>query len=529
MADENSKLKTAQDLPASVAIPDEMDTRLGRLSFVDGAPSDDTVEKVYDNLDFTRALDAYLNGYQLVSLKALHKGLLSAGAEDNGGVLMFSELMDSQSLFLTANADTVYYIFALDLGAGPMVVETPPDALGLFDDFWFQHVVDFGRPGPDRGRGGKFLLLPPGYDGPLPDSGYHVAESTANHVMAFGRSFLVDNDPKPTVEAIKSSLRIYPYTPGGWGTSLATLLEGWETTGAADHAVSPPAEPPPVKYIEGTGLAVNTLPPSDHTYYDILNDVVQNEPGGVLSKEIMGSFAAIGIVKGEPFEPNARLQNILADAASVGAATGRSLNWRSREADEWAFYPGSAWYNMLWQGGYDYETPPPAVTKEGIEPNPPTGYRTLDARFGFFTVATGVTPAMCMRLTGVGSQYLIAGFDSEKDYFDGARNYRLSLPPNIPEDNFWSVTVYDNQTRSMLRTPQRYPRAGSQSYPSPAAVANADGSCDIYFGPTAPKGEEANWIQTLPGKGWFTIFRLYGPLQPYFDKTWRPSEIVLVD
>ena len=513
--------KTAKDTPPGIAIPDQMDTRLGKLTFVDGAPSAETVKKIFDNLDFARALDAYMNGYQLVSLQAMEKGLASVGVEDNGGVLLFSELMDSQSLFLTANADTIYYIFTINVKNGPMVVETPPDALGLFDDAWFKHVIDFGRPGPDRGKGGKFLLLPPGYDGPMPDDGYFVGRSTTDRIFAFGRSFLKDNDPKPTVETIKKALKIYPYTTGGWGTSIATLLEG-------KTPVQKPAPIKPVKFIEGTRLAVNTLPPSDHTFYDLLNEVVQDEPGGTLSPEIMGSFAAIGIVKGKPFKPDARMQKILAEAANVGAATGRSLNWRFREKDGWAYYPGSAWYNMLWQGGYNFETPPPAVTKEGIKPYPSTGYRTLDARFGFFSVATGVTPAMIMRLTDVGSQYLIAAVDSDKKYFDGAKTYKVKLPPNIPENNFWSFTVYDNQTRSMLRTPQRYPRAGSQSYPTPAAVANADGSYDIYFGPQAPKGKEANWIQTVPGKGWFTILRIYSPLQPYFDKSWRIGEIELV-
>ena len=513
------KMKTANDIPSGIAIPDEMDTRLGKLTFVDGAPSADTVGKVFDNLDFTRALDAYLNGYQLVSLQAMHKGLRDAGVKDNEGVIIFSELMDSQSLFLTANADTIYYIFVVDLSSGPMVVETPPDALGLFDDFWFQHVIDFGRPGPDRAQGGKFLLLPPGYDGPLPDSEYNVAQSTTLNVMAFGRSFLKNNDPKPTVKTIKDTLKIYPYTSGGYGTSIATLLEG-------KTPVQKPAQIKPLKYIEGTGLVMNTLPPSDHTYYDLLNEVVQQQPSGTLSLEIMGSFASVGIVKGKPFKPDARMKKILDDAAEVAAATGRALNWRFR--NDWAFYPGSAWYNMLWEGGYNYQTPPPAVTKDGIKPYPPGSYRMLDARFGFFSVATGVTPAMCMRLTGVGSQYLIAAVDSNKEYFDGAKTYKVTLPPNIPESNFWSFTVYDNQTRSMLRTPQRYPRAGSQSYPSPAAVANADGSYDIYFGPKAPKGKESNWIQTVPGKGWFTILRLYNPLESYFDKTWRIGEIELV-
>ena len=505
-------------IPENLTTPDILNSPLGKLTFTDGAPSDDTAQKVFDNLDLNHAVNAYMNGYQLVSLQAMHKGLLGAGVEDNGGVLLFSSLMDSQSLFLTANADTVYFIFVIDVGDGPMVIETPPDALGLFDDFWFQHVIDFGRPGPDRGQGGKFLLLPPGYDGPMPDSGYHVGRPTTNNVMAFGRSFMVDNDPAPTVATIKSHLQIYPYTPGGYGTSIATLLEGGPLPGK-------PAEIKPVNYVEGTGLEINTVPPSDSSYYELLNEVVQEQPSGQLSPEIVGSFAAIGIVKGQRFEPDDRMKRLLADASVVARATGRALNWRFRDEDGFGFYPDSAWYNMLFAGGSGFETQPPAVKDGEIVPYPPTGYRTLNARFAFFYVATGVTPAMCMLLSDIGSQYLIAGVDSNQKYFDGAKNYRCTLPPNIPEDNFWSFTVYDNQTRSMLQTPQRFPRAGSQSFPSPAAVANADGSVDIYFGPQPPVGKESNWIQTMPGKGWFTILRLYNPLPAFFDKSWKVGEI----
>ncbi|MGB5186307.1 MAG: DUF1254 domain-containing protein, partial [Acidimicrobiia bacterium] len=421
-------------IPENVRTPDILNTRLGSLTFKDGVPSDDTVAKVYDNLDFTRALDAYMSAYQLVSLKAMHNGLQSVGAQDNGGVAIWSGLMDSQSLFLTANADTVYYIFTLDLTDGPIVVETPPDALGLFDDFWFKHVIDFGRPGPDRAAGGKFLLIPPGYDGPMPDSGFHVGYSSTYHVMAFGRSFMVDDDPKPTVKVIKDALKIYPYTPGGYGTSIATLLEGKVKPGKAP-------EIQPTNFVEGTGLSMNTLPPADDTFFDLVNEVVQEEPGGTLSLEIMGALAAIGIIKGEKFDPDERMRGILADAASVGEATGRALNYRFRDEDGWAFYPGSSWYNMLFQGGSGFETQPPAVTKDGIVPYPPTGYRTLDARFGFFYFATGVTPAMCMLLTDVGSQYLLCGLDGDKNPFDGAKTYKCTLPANIPENNFWSFTL----------------------------------------------------------------------------------------
>jgi hypothetical protein len=240
----------------------------------------------------------------------------------------------------------------------------------------------------------------------------------------------------------------------------------------------------------------------------------------------MGDLAAIGIVKGKPFEPDERMRGILEDAAAVGSAASRALVFDARESEGFQYYDGSAWGIPLWVGGYSFETPPPLVTKEGIEPLPATGARTLNARTSFFYAYTGITPAMCMRLTGVGSQYIVAFKDSEGRALDGAKSYRLTLPPDIPEARFWSLTLYDNQTRSMLETPQRYPRAGSQAYPTPAASADDDGSTTITFAPERPSDSpEGNWIQTTDGKGWFVILRLYSPLQPYFDKTWRPGEI----
>ena len=185
---------------------------------------------------------------------------------------------------------------------------------------------------------------------------------------------------------------------------------------------------------------------------------------------------------------------------------------------------------MLFAGGYNFETPPPQVSADGtITPYPPTGYRTLNSRTAMFFYATGITQAMVMRLTGIGSQYIGAFVDSKGEYFDGSKTYKITLPPNIPAEKFWSLTLYDNQSRSMLDTPQRYPRAGSQSYPTPAAVANPDGSTTVYFAPSKPAGiSDGNWIQTVPGKGWSTLLRLYSPLEPFFAKTWRPSEIELV-
>jgi len=503
---------------AAISTPERLRTRLGDLEFRDGAPRLDTVEKVYDNLDFLRGVDVFLNAFAGASTQAIREGFISAGAPDNA-ILIFSELMDSQSLFLTANADTVYFVGIVDLTRGPMVVETPPMALGTFDDMWFRWISDFGMPGPDRGEGGRFLLVPPGYDGALPDSGFHVGQSGTNRVLLLGRCFMQDDDPAPTVATIKSTLKLYPYVPGGYGTSVATLLEGKQRPGA-------PSAKPETTFVEASGKAFNTIPPTDIGFFRKLDALVQDEPAGAMDAEIMGQLESIGIVKGKPFDPDARMTAILEDAAAVGTATSRALMFDARESEGFAFYDGSAWTNMLFVGGYNFETPPPLLTSEGIQPLPATGARKLNSRSTFFYGYTGITPAMCMRLVNVGSQYLIGFKDADGSFFEGAEAYTVTLPPDIPAARFWSLTLYDNQTRSMLQTDQRFPRAGSQSFPTPAAEAGADGATTIHFGPERRDGvAEGNWIQTVPGKGFFVILRLYSPLPSFFDHSWRPSEI----
>jgi hypothetical protein len=462
-------------IPSILTTPDKVESRIGTLEFKDGAPTVETAEKVRDTLDFTRALNVYNNSFRGASAYALGKGFQSIGAEDNS-IVIFSELMDAKSLYLTPNADTVYYMGVVNLEKGPMVLEQPPKGLGTINDMWFSWIIDIGFPGPDRGEGGK------------------------------------------------KHLKIYPYTPGGFGTSIATALEGKVRLGK-----NPPV--PETKFVEGSGKAFNTIPPGDYGFFEMINENVQQEPATSYDVELAGQLAAIGIVKGKPFKPDARMKKILTDAAAVGNATGRVLNWRYTVAHpDWSYYPKSMWGNMLWEGGANFETPPPEFTREGMfKPFPPTGARTLDSRTAFYYAYTLDSPGMIMRIHDVGSQYLMGFLDADKNSFDGGKTYKLTLPPNIPARAFWSFTVYDNQSRSMLDTPQRYPRAGSQSYPSPAAEASTDGSTTIYFAPTQPQGvPRGNWIQTMPDKGWFTILRLYSPLEPFFTKEWRPSEIELV-
>jgi hypothetical protein len=516
-----ARAQVPQQTLQSISTPDAVETRVGTLAFEDGMPSKDTLAKVYDNLDFARAFEAFTNTMQGVNAAAIRKGFLDAGVKDNE-ILVFSELMDAKSLFLTANADTVYFVGIIDLTKGPMVLETPPRALGTIDDMWWRWVIDFGAPGPDRGEGGKYLLLPPGYDGPVPEGGFYVAHPRTTRVLMLGRSFMQNNDPKPTVELVKKVTKIYPYEVGGQGTSIAEFLSGKTKLARIEP-------PPPTVFHEGSGKVMNTIPPNDFSFYEMLNEVVQQEPATSLDAELMGPLAAIGIIRGKPFAPDARLKKILTEALALANATSRSLLMNPRSAD-WYYYPGSAWSNFLFTSGHEFETPIPMITRDGAKPFPRTGYRTMDARSAFFYGVTGITPAMAMRLPGIGSQYLFAMLDSNKEYFNGAKTYKVTLPKGIPEANFWSFTLYDNQTRSMLDTPQRYPRAGSQSYPSPAAEPNADGSMTVYIGPKQPDGvKRGNWIQTMPGKGWFTILRLYSPLEPFFTKEWRPSEIELVE
>jgi hypothetical protein len=516
---------TKTPVPEAITTPSSVKAEIGALEFTDGYPTGETAEKLRDHLDYLHGVETFMNTISGVSVFAIRKGFQDVGIAD-GDVLICSGLMNSRSLFLTANADTVYFWSFHDLSQGPLVVETPSDTLGLFNDIWFRWIGDFGLPGADRGQGGTYLLVGPDYDGPLPEGGCYVRHSRTNHVTLIGRAFISENpgdDPAPTVDRIKEQLKIYPYAAGGVGSSVGSYLTG---RGPLDQ----PASPQSPRFVEGTGLAMNTVPPNDFGHYEMLDALVQLEPAEALDTELAGQFAAIGIIKGEEFKPDSRLRAILDDAVAVGNASSRMVGMGASPTEGFRYYDGdSAWWNMLFVGGFEFTNPPPEITPEGVKPYPNQGARRLHSRTSMFYSATAITPAMCMRLIGVGSQYLIANVDENGVPFDGAETYRVRLPKDIPAARFWSLNLYDNQTRSLLQTEQLYPRAGSQEYPSPAAEPEADGSTVIYCSPTQPDDvAPGNWIQTDPEKGWFVILRCYSPLQPFFDKTWRAGEFELV-
>jgi hypothetical protein len=479
-SDANAQQQYKYQTPAlpGVATPDTLDTSIGTLHLKDGYPLPDTVEKIYDNLDRSRALQAFLLGLPIVEQAAMRDALRKLGP-DNQTDFITENLTDSRTIQLTENDDTIYNFIWLDTHKGPLVLEIPPRVLGIIDDFWYHWSADAGITGADKGQGGKYLVLPPDYKDDVP-SGYFVVRPATYGNWLLIRGYLVNGSTKPAVESIKKNLKIY--------------------------YLADAANPPTMNFINGSGIYTNFDYPTDFTYWTLLNQAIQEEPSTGSDPTTLGLFASIGIVKGKPFDPDPRMKKILEDAANIGAVTARAITYKMRNPDAY-YYPNSSW-RLPYLGGYKFQDSP--------------GVSNLDGAINFFYLAGGDTPAMEQKMVGQGSQYPWAVQDSQGNPFDGAKTYKLHLPPNVPAKDFWSAVVYDNQTRSLLQTDQQFPSVSSHTK---GLKTNADGSVDIYFASKAPAGYENNWVQTIPGKGWFVLFRLYGPLEPWFDKTWKLPDI----
>jgi len=476
--------QVSQEVLRSISTPNEVDTSIGTLKFIDGAPLPETKEKVYDYLDTSRAMDTFLKGIPACSVKGLIDGAHSIGAVEAHQVMIFDKLMNSESLFLTGNTSTLYVIPDLDLKRdGPTVVEVPDGLLGAADDAYFRYVNDLMK-------AGKYLYLPPEYKGEVPE-GYTVVRPETYRIWIFLRASIA-NGVEKAADFVKSNLKVYPLSKAG--------------------------NPPAMEFISASGLEFNTIHPNNSEFFYHLDEIIQYEPMSWLDPETRGLFAAIGIEKGKEFAPDERMKKILADGVALGNAVARSIVWYPRydmNMKEIRIYPDT---NSAWLMGF--------LNRNVFFDGPDGETMNDDARVMFFYPYTAVTPAMAKPRVGTGSDYGIAYVDATKQPFDGSKTYKLHIPANPPVNNFWAVTVYDTQTRSMLQTSQPFPTVGSQTK---GIKKNGDGSTDIYFGPKAPQGYESNWLQTLTGKSWFVVLRMYGPLEPWINKTWRPGEVELVE
>lgn len=454
-----------------LSAPDRVTTPFGALDFFDGVPTAGTVSTLFDAMDLLRGIDAFLNSVPGASLVAMRRGLRSVGIDSPDTVGVMAPRANSGAFFLTPNTETTYGTTFLDLKAwGPTVIESPPQSLCVVDDFWFRYVADMGIPGPDRGAGGRYLFLPPGYSGDRPD-GYFTYESPTYTNWMLLRAL-------GGREAIAQT-RIYPLGEAG--------------------------APRETRFVDIADHAFNTVHANDLSFYSEVDEIVQEEPIGSLDPERAGQLAAIGIAHGQPFDPDERMRRILEQAARIGAAMSRTLMYAPRDPLAY-FWEGSSWKNAFPGGRYDFLR---------------DGARMLDARTQFHYAATVITPAMAHAVPGAGSAYTYTVTDADGQTLDGSNTYELRIPPDPPAKNFWAVDIYDTQTRSLLQS-TAYPAVSSLDQ---GVQTEPDGSHVIRFGPAAAADGALNWIPTLPGKSWFPIVRLYGPLEPWFDKTWRLEEI----
>jgi hypothetical protein len=458
------------------AAQETKDTRIGKLSFESGYPSQETVQKLYDEMDFQRACQAYLWGLPAAGIAEWQDAQKDVTKAKNGQWVSYLSFKEKLGI-LTPNYTTPYICSIVDLQeSGPIVFEIPPGLMaGMVIDIWQRVLSDMGVVGPDQGKGGKFLVLPPGHEDVKAD-GYYVIKSPTR--TTFSGLRLLDQDREKAIRELVPQIKSYKWTPAGPGEAM-----------------------PVVKCGE---VEWSQMPARGMAYWERLNQIIQSEPVEDRDRFILAELRFLGIEKGKPFNPDARQKKILEEAAVVGEAMAKANT--SDKRVEPAFWPGTNWKHAL------------VVSIDQRKP----GFDQLDERAAWFYEAIAVSKAMLSETPGVGQRYIAAYKDAQGLWLDGGKSYKLHVPANPPVKQFWSVTAYDEGTRQMVVSEQGRPDISSRKED---IAKNADGSIDVYFGPKAPVGKESNWVQTVSGKGWFAYFRFYAPTEAFFDKTWVLPDI----
>src|SRR5215831_4904407 len=423
-----------------------IDTRVGRLRLENGFPTKDTASKLYDEIDFARATQAFIWALPAVGFHALHLAHLKTFGAQDGDVVLYQDLKDRAGM-LTPNITTLYaFSFWNMKEKGPLVLEVPAGATaGGVLDIWQRPLTDIGQTGPEKGQGAKFLILPPGSEDLKPD-GYIVVRSPTMQLWFATRG--LDPDPK-TADQIVRKHRLY----------------AWKDR----------ANPPSTKFIPVGGKRWASKHPDNLNYWQYLSDLFQPEPVETRDRMIFAMLRPFGIEPGKPFNPDARQKKILREAAQVGEIMARTIAYEKRFPNS-TVYPGKHWeYANLVELNQEAED-----------------HTQLDERASWFYEAIGESAGMQGRIVGFGQVYLEASKDKSGDWLDGGKTYRFHVNPDPPVGQFWSITLYDNVTRYPLITDEG---AADLSSRKPGLVKNPDGSVDVYFGPTKPAGA-ANWIKT---------------------------------
>lgn len=462
----------AQKLPTTGSV----NSQIGKLDIVSGYPTDATVKRMYDALDYQRAVQAYIWALPYVAMGQWQDEQRTKFGAGNFDYVDYFDYKDKLGL-LTANATTPYSMAFPNLEqTGPLVFEFPEGAIaGGIMDFWQRPLTDTGALGPDKQKGGKYLILGPGHPDMNPE-GYFVFRSPTNNIWSGQRGLAAD---LKEAQAVIGKMRIYPY--------------------------SERSNPKPSAHIRPEGRKWSGEQPRGLAYWASVSRLINEEPALERDRIMLATLIPLGIEKGKAFKPDQRQREILEEAAKVGELMARANSYAKR-------FPGSTvWTGKKWEYSL--------FIKETNQELPT--HTQLDERASWFYEAVGVTVGMMGRTVGAGQVYLETSKDGNGQWLDGGKYYTLHVPKDAPVAQFWSFTVYDNESRCLIDTGS-YPDRSSRD----DIVKNTDGSVDLYFGPTPPAGKPAtNWIKTLPKKGWFTYFRLYGPTQPYFDKTWALPDI----